>query len=82
MRYFQAAGVPCLAVNRPSQFLADEQVRTRELTGAVSHQALGNFAQVRSPALVDRERAAPRVPPRLGEHTAVVLGAIRTAAAT
>jgi len=75
--HFQAAGVPCLAVNRPSQFLADEQVRARELTGVVTHNALGTFAQLRSPALVGGERAAPNVPPRLGEHTSEVLGAIR-----
>ena len=82
VRHFQLAGVPCLAVNRPSQFLADEQVRARELKGTVAHDALGTFMQLRSPALVDGERAAPTVPPRLGEDTAVVLGAIRAAATT
>jgi benzylsuccinate CoA-transferase BbsE subunit len=80
VNHFQAAGVPCLAVNRPSQFLADEQVRARELAGAVSHEALGTFEQLRSPALIDGERAAPNVPPRLGEHSAEALGAIRAAA--
>ena len=71
----QAAGVPCLAVDRPSEFLADAQVRARELTGPVSHPRLGTFAQMRSPALVDGSRAAPTGPPLLGEHTADVLGA-------
>jgi crotonobetainyl-CoA:carnitine CoA-transferase CaiB-like acyl-CoA transferase len=80
VRRFQAAGVPCLAVNRPSQFLADDQVRARELRSSVSHPALGTFMQLRSPALVDGERAEPNVPPRLGEHTAEVLGGIRSAA--
>lgn len=82
VRHLQAEGVPCLVVNRPSQFLDDKQVRARELAGTVTHHALGTFAQLRSPALVNGERAAPTVPPRLGEHTAAVLGAIRAAAAT
>src|SRR5262249_4622138 len=72
--------VPCLAVNKPSQFLADEQVRARELLGTVTHPALGTYAQLRSPALVDGRRAAPSVPPRLGQHTAVGVGALRSAA--
>jgi benzylsuccinate CoA-transferase BbsE subunit len=75
VKHLQAAGVPCLAVNTPSQYLADEQVRSRELAGTVTHAALGTYAQLRSPALVDGERAAPTVPPRLGEHTALILGA-------
>jgi len=79
---FQAAGVPCLAVNRPSQFLADQQVRARELVGSVTHRALGTYAQLRSPALVDGERAAPTVPPRLGEHTDEILGHVRAAVAS
>ena len=82
VRHFQVAGVPCLAVNRPSQFLADEQVRARELKGTVTHDALGTYTQLRSPALINGERAAPTVPPRLGADTADVLGAIRTAATT
>ena len=70
----QAAGVPCLAVHRPSEFLADAQVRARELTGVVTHPALGTYAQLRPPAVVDGVRPAPAIPPRLGEHTARVLG--------
>lgn len=82
VRHFQAAGVPCLAVNRPSQFLEDEQVRARALTGPVTHPALGTYAQLRSPALVDGVRTAPTIPPRLGEHTDRVTRALRQAAAT
>ena len=37
---------------------------------------------VRSPALVDGQRAAPTVPPCLGQHTADVLVALRAEAAT
>jgi benzylsuccinate CoA-transferase BbsE subunit len=81
VRHFQRAGVPCLAVNRPSQYLADEQVRARDLVGTVTHPALGTYAQLRSPALVDGVRPVPTVPPRLGEHTDQLLGALRTAVA-
>ena len=71
----QSAGVPCLPVNRPSEFLASPQVRARELAGPVAHPALGRYEQLRSPALVDGRRAEATVPPRLGEHTAALLRA-------
>ena len=82
VKHFQSAGVPCLAVNRPSQFLADEQVKARELVGEVRHPALGTYAALRAPALVNGERAAASAPPRLGEHTRDVLGALRAAVAS
>jgi len=75
----QTAGVPCLPVNRPSDFLDDVQVRARGLTGTVPHSRLGSFAQMRSPALVDGTRAEPSAPPMLGEHTADVLPDARDA---
>ena len=75
----QSAGVPCLAVDRPSDFLADAQVRAREVTGPVTHPRLGTFAQMRSPALIDGVRAQPKAPPLLGQDTAAVLGAWREA---
>ena len=73
----QSAGVPCLAVNRPSEFLADGQVKDRELTATVTHPRLGTFRQMRSPVVVDGVRPGPSLPPLLGEHTAVVLGGLR-----
>lgn len=82
VKHFQSAGVPCLAVNRPSQFLADEQVRARELVGEVRHPALGTYAALRPPALVNGERAAASAPPRLGQHTREILGALRAAVAS
>lgn len=64
----QGAGVPCLPVNRPSQFPDDRQVVARELFAAVEHPALGTFRQLRFPALIDGVRPAPSIPPTLGEH--------------
>lgn len=64
----QSAGVPCLPVNRPSQFLDDRQVVARELFAPVEHAILGSFRQLRFPAVIDGVRPAPSVPPLLGAH--------------
>lgn len=80
VRHFQAAGVPCLAVNRPSQYFADEQVTARDLLETVAHPALGTYRALRSPALVDGARAAAAIPPRLGQDTREILGALREGA--
>lgn len=76
----QAAGVPCLAVNKPSEFLADAQVRDRQLTGNARHPRLGTYRALRSPAVVDGVRPPPAIPPLLGEHTEAVLRRVRSQA--
>jgi crotonobetainyl-CoA:carnitine CoA-transferase CaiB-like acyl-CoA transferase len=72
----QRAGVPCLPVNRPSDFLADAQVVARELFAPTDHPTLGSFRQIRFPAVVNGHRPPPTRPPVLGEHTVEVLGAL------
>jgi len=69
----QRAGVPCLAVNSPTAFIQDEQVRERGLLGAVQHAALGDYPQTSFPLLVDSQREPPLPPPLLGQHTREVL---------
>lgn len=76
----QAQGVPCLPVNRPSDFAADDQVVARELFGTVTHPVLGSYRQMRFPATVDGERAPATRPPLHGEHTEVLAEVLGKAA--
>jgi crotonobetainyl-CoA:carnitine CoA-transferase CaiB-like acyl-CoA transferase len=69
----QGAGIPCLPVNSPSDFLAEEQVRVREFLGEVSSPALGTYAMPRFPALFDGLRPPPAgAPPALGQDNAEI----------
>lgn len=65
--------VPCAPVNSVRQALEDEQVRARGMIVEVEHPVFGAIRQVacpiRTPGVVDRPAAAPR----LGEHTGAVL---------
>jgi formyl-CoA transferase len=72
----QGAGVPCLAVNRPSDFIADRQVVARELFSTATHSHLGTFEQMRFPVLIDGIRPAPSIPPLLGQDTTAVLATL------
>lgn len=72
----QGAGVPCLPVNRPSDFQHDPQVVARELFAPSDHPVLGTFQQMRFPALVDGSRPPTTRPPMLGEHTESILGPV------
>jgi crotonobetainyl-CoA:carnitine CoA-transferase CaiB-like acyl-CoA transferase len=71
----QGNGVPCLPVNSPSDFLAEEQVRVRNFLGEVSSPHLGVYSMPRFPALFDGERPpAAAAPPSLGEHNQEIYG--------
>jgi crotonobetainyl-CoA:carnitine CoA-transferase CaiB-like acyl-CoA transferase len=71
----QEAGIPCLPVNSPSDFLAEEQVRSRDFLGEVSSPSLGGFSMPRFPALFDGERPpAPAPPPACGADNAEIYG--------
>jgi crotonobetainyl-CoA:carnitine CoA-transferase CaiB-like acyl-CoA transferase len=71
----QGNGVPCLPVNSPSDFLAEEQIKVREFVGAVSSQALGDYSMPRFPALFDGARPpAAGPPPELGANNTAVYG--------
>ncbi len=75
----QGAGVPCLPVNRPSDFQRDPQVVDRALFAEATHPVLGTFGQIRFPAVIDGARPASTRPPMLGEHTDVIIGGVTVA---
>jgi benzylsuccinate CoA-transferase BbsE subunit len=71
----QTHGIPCLPVNSPSDFLAEEQVRARDFFGELESPELGRYQSPRFPALFDDRRPVPAgPPPTLGRDTASVLG--------
>jgi crotonobetainyl-CoA:carnitine CoA-transferase CaiB-like acyl-CoA transferase len=71
----QGNGIPCLPVNSPSDFLAEEQIRVRDFVGAVSSPAFGDYATPRFPALFDGARPPAAGPPsELGSSNAAVYG--------
>jgi crotonobetainyl-CoA:carnitine CoA-transferase CaiB-like acyl-CoA transferase len=69
----QKAGIPCLALNSPTAFMEEEQVRARQLFQPAEHAYLGSYLQTAFPLISDgrREPAAP--PPLLGQHTREIL---------
>jgi formyl-CoA transferase/CoA:oxalate CoA-transferase len=72
-----AAGVPCGPVNTYAQVFADPQVRHLGMVAHVDDPELGRVPHVRTPVRLSRSRIAVRtVAPRLGAHTAEVLGAL------
>jgi crotonobetainyl-CoA:carnitine CoA-transferase CaiB-like acyl-CoA transferase len=71
----QDGGIPCLPVNSPSDFLAEEQVRSRDFLGEVSSPSLGTYSMLRFPALFDGVRPpAAQPPPSCGHHNGEVYG--------
>lgn len=77
MELLQGSGIPCLPVNSPTEFLAEEQVRVRDFLGAVSSAALGSYETPRFPALFDGERPPPGgPPPECGADNPTVLGGL------
>jgi crotonobetainyl-CoA:carnitine CoA-transferase CaiB-like acyl-CoA transferase len=72
-----AAGVPCGPVNSYAQLFADPQVRHLEMVVHAEDPELGRVPHVRSSVRLSRSRVAVRtVAPKLGAHTAEVLGAL------
>jgi formyl-CoA transferase len=68
----QAAGIPAGPINRISQALEDVQAQHRGMVRTISGKPL-----VGSPVRMNGERADSELPPpRLGQHTADVLGAL------
>jgi crotonobetainyl-CoA:carnitine CoA-transferase CaiB-like acyl-CoA transferase len=65
----QSHGIPCLPVNSPADFLAEEQVQARGLFGSVSSQALGSYESPQFPVTVDGGRLPSAGPaPVIGEN--------------
>ncbi len=69
----QKAGIPCLPVNTPRAFMANEHVRARSLFQPASHPHLGSYIQAAFPLIADGIREAVSAPPLLGEHTQEIL---------
>jgi crotonobetainyl-CoA:carnitine CoA-transferase CaiB-like acyl-CoA transferase len=71
----QESGIPCLPVNSPSDFLAQEQVLARDFLGEVSSPKLGTYSMPRFPALFNGERPpASGPPPSCGQHNTAIYG--------
>jgi len=72
---FEAAKVPCGAINDLAEVFADPQVRAREMAVPVPHPLTDSLRLVASPMKLS---ATPvqvrRAPPLLGQHTDEVLG--------
>ena len=70
-----AEGVPCAPILTLDRVLADPQVKHREMVLEMNHPGLGLLPTLGTPIKVDATKGleiAP--PPRLGEHTDLVLG--------
>lgn len=71
----QQHGIPCLPVNSPSDFLAQDQIRERGFLGNLESPALGHYLSPRFPALFDGERPpAAGPPPKSGQDNTNVFG--------
>jgi len=71
----RAAGIPCGAVRSVEEALADPQVLAREMIETVDHPTIGPLRVLGIPIkLSDTPGRVATAPPRLGEHTARVLG--------
>jgi crotonobetainyl-CoA:carnitine CoA-transferase CaiB-like acyl-CoA transferase len=71
----QTHGIPCLPVNSPTDFLAEDQVTARDFIGTVSSPAMGEYRTPRFPALFDGTRPDPAgPPPALGQDNGRLYG--------
>jgi formyl-CoA transferase len=71
------AGVPCGAVYTYAQLFADPQVVHREMVVHADDRELGHVPHIRTPIRMSAGAVAVRaVAPKLGQHTAEVLGAL------
>jgi formyl-CoA transferase/CoA:oxalate CoA-transferase len=68
------AGVPCGAVRSVGEALADPQLAARHMVETMDHPALGRLRTLGLPVkLSETPGSIRRHPPRLGEHTRLVL---------
>ncbi len=69
----QEAGLPCLPVYSPSEFMTDDQIQHRKFFQPVHHPVLGDYSQMAFPVLINGERPLLGPPPLLGQHTRDIL---------
>jgi len=63
----QSHGIPCIPVNRPEDFVADEQVQARKFFVPVSYANFGTVDQPAAPFMINGSRPRLRPAPALGE---------------
>jgi crotonobetainyl-CoA:carnitine CoA-transferase CaiB-like acyl-CoA transferase len=69
-----AVGVPCGSVRNLDELFHDPQVRAREMVAFVEHQTIGALEVLGVPVKLSATPGGVRTPPpRLGEHTNLVL---------
>jgi crotonobetainyl-CoA:carnitine CoA-transferase CaiB-like acyl-CoA transferase len=66
--FLQFHGIPCVPVNKPKEFLADEHVRSRGLINSVVHPDFGEIPLVGPPFLLNGVRPSALSIPQVGEH--------------
>lgn len=71
-----AAGIPAGPVNSYGQMFDDPQIRHRRMVGVMEDPELGEVQHLRTPIRMGDRIRARCVAPKLGEHTAEVLGEI------
>ncbi|HWP59305.1 MAG TPA: CoA transferase [Candidatus Acidoferrales bacterium] len=62
----QARGIPCVPVNKPNDFTADEHVRSRNFIVPVEYPDLGTVRQPAAPYLIDGSRPGVAPAPARG----------------
>ena len=78
----RAAGVPCGPISTVDQIVRDPQVRAREMLVEIDHPSAGRITVSGLPVKCSGTPGLiRRPPPRLGEHTVEVLGALGIPAA-
>jgi len=70
----QGHGIPCVPVNRPSDFISDEQVQARQFFTRVSYPPADEIAQPQAPFLVNGKRPQVHAAPALGQRDSNALG--------
>jgi crotonobetainyl-CoA:carnitine CoA-transferase CaiB-like acyl-CoA transferase len=70
----QEHGVPCLPVNSPADFLAEDQIRGRDFLAVLESEVLGQYESPVFPIALNGTRLRPAgPPPRLGEGDKAIL---------
>lgn len=72
----EGAGVPCGPVYDYGQMFADPQVVHRQMVQHASDPELGEVPHIRTPIRMDDDIKVRAVAPKLGEHNAMVFGAV------
>ncbi|ODT88308.1 CaiB/BaiF CoA-transferase family protein [Phenylobacterium sp. SCN 70-31] len=77
LELFHANGIMCAPVNSIGEAFADEQVRHRKVAVSTAHLTAGEVKLIANPIRMSNAPDPPLVaPPRLGQHTDLVLSAL------